>query len=201
TPPQPVPSANLLPNPSFEEGWYNQNGIPELQLPNGWIFEYDEGPNPFDSAPWSAFVRPETRVLPDFQLPPQDRATFIWDGQYTIKMFKGNGAISFRLMTDVALQPGTYLFEINVFPDLVSEWRNGQKIWAPDPYSGEIRFIIGSGGSDWILPAFGQKNTLTHTFTISEPQTIRIGVAIRGRYALANNGWFMDDWGLFRIGD
>jgi LysM repeat protein len=200
--PVPVPSgANLLLNPSFEAGWYNQNGIPELQLPAQWSFEWDEGDNPFGSEPWSDFVRPETRVLPAAFLPVAEHPLFIYDGSHTVKIFKGSGAISFRLMTDVTLNPGTYQFTINVFPDLVHTYENGQKVWAPDPYSGEVRFIVGSGGSGWILPAFGQKNTLTHTFTINSPQTIRVGVAMRGRYALVNNGWFMDDWSLIKIGN
>ncbi len=202
TTPAPVPTGgNLLPNPSFEAGWYNQNGIPELQLPVQWLFEWDEGDNPFGSEPWSDFVRPETRVLSSAFLPVAEQPLFIYDGSHTIKIFKGSGAISFRLMTDVTLNPGTYRFTMNVFPDLVHTYENGQKVWAPDPYSGEVRFIVGSGGSGWLLPTFGQKNTLNHTFTINSPQTIRVGVAMRGRYALVNNGWFMDDWSLVKIGN
>ena len=198
TPPPTTTGANLLPNPSFEDGWYNQNGIPELQLPDGWLFEYDEGDNPFDPQPWSDFVRPETRVLSSNFLPPDEQAQFIWDGNYTIKMFKGSGAISFRLFRDVVLQPGTYVFEANVFPDLVAGYENGRKVWATDPSAGEVRFIVGGGRSDWLYPNFGQKNTLTHSFTIQQAQTVRLGIEVRGRYALANNGWFMDDWSLRR---
>jgi LysM repeat protein len=201
TQPPPITGVNILPNPSFEEGWYNQNGLPELQLPNRWYFEYDEGPNPLDPAPWNAFVRPETRVLPAAQLPSHERPLFIYDGSYTVKIFKGYGAISIRLMTDVALDPGTYEFKIKVFPDLVQSYDNGTKVWASDPQSGEVRFIIGNGGSGWLLPTFGQKNTLTHTFTVSQSQTVRVGVALRGRYALPNNGFFMDDWSLKRVGN
>jgi hypothetical protein len=193
--------ANLLPNPSFEEGWYNQNGIPELQLPVHWILEWDEGDNPFGSEPWSDFVRPETRVLSTAFLPSGEHPLYIYDGRSTVKIFKGNGAISTRLMTDVTLTPGTYVFTVNVFPDLVHTYENGQKVWAPDPYSGEVRFIVGSGGSNWLLPTFGQKNTLTYTFTVPSSQIVRVGVALRGRYALINNGWFMDDWSLVKIGN
>lgn len=201
-PPAPAPSGvNLLPNPSFEEGWYNQNGIPELQLPVRWTFEWDAGTNPFNSDPWNDFVRPETRVLSTAFLPSSEHPLYIYDGIYTVKIFKGSGAISFRLLTDVTLSPGTYVFKVNVFPDLVHAYENGQKVWAPDPYSGELRFIVGSGGSNWILPTFGQKNTLTHTFTVNTAQTIRVGVAMRGRYALVNNGWFMDDWSLVKVGN
>lgn len=200
--PAPVPSgANWLPNPSFEEGWYNQNGIPELQLPVHWTLEWDEGDNPFGSEPWSDFVRPETRVLSTAFLPAREHPLYIYDGSYTVKIFKGNGALSTRLMTAVTLTPGTYVFTVNVFPDLVHTYENGQKVWAPDPYSGEVRFIVANGGSNWLLPTFGQKNTLTHTFSVTSAQTIRVGVALRGRYALVNNGWFVDDWSLVKIGN
>lgn len=193
---------NLLPNPSFEEGWYNLDGIPELQLPNGWDFDWDEGPTGYGNQPWDVWVRPETRVLPANQLPAAERPSFIYDGHYTLKMFKGYGAISFRLTTEVTLEPGTYQFEINVFPDLVMDYTStGQKVWARDPLSGEVRFIVGDGGSEWIFPTFGRKNTFTHTFTLSETQTLRVGVAVRGRFAIVNNGWFMDDWTLQKVGE
>ncbi|MCA9922936.1 MAG: hypothetical protein KC419_03830 [Anaerolineales bacterium] len=195
-PPNPVYGANILANGSFEDGWYNQNGIPELQLPNQWGFEYDEGPTGYGDEPWDKWVRPETRVLPDFQLPENERGLFIRDGQYTIKMFKGSGAISFRVYQDIALQPGTYTFQVNIFPDLVMNYDGGKKNWAGDPASGEIRFITPDGGTGWIFPAFGTWNTLEHTFSIAEAQTVRIGVGIRGRYALVNNGWFFDQWSL-----
>ncbi|HEX6385424.1 MAG TPA: hypothetical protein VF177_12195 [Anaerolineae bacterium] len=198
-PAEPVLGTNILPNGSFEEGWYNLGGAPELQLPNGWSFDWEEGPTGYGSQPWDVWVRPETRVLPSSQLPEHERSLFIREGDHTIKMFKGNGAISFQLFRDLTLEPGTYVFEINLFPDLFSDYVNGQKIWASDPLSGEVRFILGGGGSDWILPAFGQWNTLNYSFTLAEPQTIRLGAAFRGRYALENNGWFLDQWSLKKV--
>lgn len=193
---------NLLPNPSFELGWYNLNGLPELQLPNQWTLEWVEGPNPFDPDPWNVFVRPESRVLPRDFLPPQEHPLFIWDGDHTVKIFKGEGAISFRLLSHVYLPAGTYRLEISVFPDLIVGYNpDGSKIWAPDPLSGEVRFVIAEGGSPWYLPRFGQKNTLNHTFSVPTAQTLQIGIAIRGRWAIENNGWFMDDWSLNRLAD
>jgi hypothetical protein len=135
-------------------------------------------------------------------LPPNEHSLFIWDGEQTVKIFKGRGAVSFRLLTDVSLEPGTYIFTINVFPDLVDAYTaSGQKIWAPDPLSGEVRFIVGSATTDWVLPSFGRKNTLTHAFQLETAQTLRLGMAIRGRWAIENNGWFMDDWSLVRAAD
>jgi hypothetical protein len=137
--------------------------------------------------------------LPSSFLPSHEHDLFIFDGNQTVKVFKGNGAISYRLYQNVTIQPGTYRLEIGVFPDLVTGYSNGHKVWPADPSAGEVRFIVGSGGSGWITPAFGQKNVLSHTFTVNTNQTIRIGLAARGRYALANNGWFVDAWSLKRI--
>lgn len=191
-----------MPNPSFEEGWYNQDGVSELQLPNQWFFEWDGGTNPFVAPPDDYFLRPETRVLPADALPPHERPLFVWDGWYTVKIFKGYWAINVALMTEVYLEPGTYLFEINIFPDLVNGYTSdGQKIWAPDPYSGEVRFVNSLGGSDWFLPTFGQRNTFTHTFAVNKGQVIRLGAGFRNRYGLMNNGWFMDNWSLRRFSD
>jgi hypothetical protein len=199
TPPDPVYGANILVNGSFEDGNYNQNGVSELQLPNGWGFEYDTGATGFGNESWDVYVRPETRVLPDFQLPIAERPLFIRKGFYTIKMFKGNGAISYRVFQDIALQPGTYTFQVNIFPDLVVDYQNGQKVFADDYTSGEVHFIAPDGGTGWFFPAFGRWNTFEHNFTITNAQTVRIGIGVRGRYAISNNGWFMDDWSLKRI--
>jgi LysM repeat protein len=204
TPPPPPPQiqtgVNLLPNRSFEEGWYHFGGIPELQVPTRWNLEWDEGHNPLDSDAWNRYVRPESRLLNAAFLPAHEQGLFIWDGAYTLKIFKGNGAISFRLLTDVYLEPGTYRLTINAFPDMVDGYTvGGSKIWAPDPLSGEVRFIVGSSGSGWILPNFGQRNTLQHTFTVTSAGTVRLGAAFRGRWAILNNGWFLDDWSLHRL--
>lgn len=209
TPPTPTPfpsatpivsSGNLLPNPSFENGWYHVSGIAELQVPREWFFGWNEGENDLDPDPWNGYVRPESRVINADFLPAAEHHIFIWDGQWTLKVFKGSGSLYFWLATNVQLQPGTYIFEINVFPDMVVGYReDGQKIWAPDPLSAEVRFIHGSEVGQWILPTFGQKNTFHYTFDVFEPGQVRLGAAFRGRWAILNNGWFLDDWSLTQL--
>jgi hypothetical protein len=204
--PTPSPTApavgteNLLPNPSFEEGWYHQSGIPELQLPNSWQLQWDEGRNWLDSDPWNRFVRPETRVLTSDFLPADERELFIWDGNQTVKIFKREGALSFRLTTVVDLDPGSYLFTIQVFPDMVDDYNDtGAKVWAPDPLSGQLRFIMDPPSDEWHYPVFGEKNEFQYAFYVSEPKTVRIGVHFVGRWAILNNGWFLDDWSLVQL--
>ena len=190
---------NLLSNASFEQGWYHPNGIPELQIPNGWQFTYAAGSNPLDPDPWNVWVRPETRVLPSAFLPPEEHDLFIWDGNQTVKVFKEHGSISFQLTRSMTLSPGTYVLVINVFPDLVVDYdSSGEKIWAPDPLSGEVKLIADSGTTGWMLPTFGQKNRFQTTFTLTQTKTVTLGAAMRGRWAIKNNGWFMDDWGLYK---
>ena len=198
-PAEPVFGVNLLPNASFEEGWYNMWGIPELQLPNGWAFEWDEGPTGFGNESWDVYVRPETRVLPLAMIPPAERGIFVYDGQYTIKMFKGNGAISFRMFRDVALEPGTYRFEVKLFPDLVMGYDGSQKIWADDPNTGQLRLLVGDGGTNWMTLNYGQPNVRYFDFTIDSPQSVRIGIWARGNHAISNDGWWFDDWSVKRL--
>jgi hypothetical protein len=187
----------LLPNPSFEGGWYHPNGVAELQIPNEWTFEWDERQNPLAPEPWNEFVRREVRVLSRDFLPPEEHGLFIWDGDQTLKVFKGYGAISYRMITLVYLQPGRYQLEVSVFPDLVVGYTSGgKKIWAPDPRSGEVRIAIDGQSGAWLLPTIGQKNTIRYTFNVQQAKTVHITVAIRGRWAILNNGWFMDDWRL-----
>ena len=198
-PADPVLGGNLLVNGSFESGWYNLNGAPEFQLPNGWIMEYDSGPTGYGGAAWDIWFPPETRVLPYYQLPENERGLFIRQGDYTIKAFKGNGPISLRLLQDIALQPGTYVFTAYIYPDLVASYEGGKQ-FAGDPNAGEVRFISPSGGTGWLtFAAFGTWGTFQHTFTIDTAQTVRIGVGMRGRYALESNGFFIDDWTLQRV--
>ena len=199
----PGPSApNLLPNPSFEEGWYHHNGVPELQVPNRWTLDWQVGGNNLDPDPWNAYVRPESRLLNGDFLPAAEHSTFIWDGDYTVKIFKKTGSLHFRLTTNAALDPGTYLFRIHFYPDLIEGYlSSGQKVWASDPLSGEVQFILDNPVGTWQLPSFGQKNTLDFVFDVNESRTFRIGAAFRGRWAIENNGWFMDDWSLQKIAE
>jgi len=198
-PPEPVLGVNLMPNGSFEEGHYNQNGIPELQLPNGWRIEWDEGPTGFGDQSYDVYVRPEARVLSGAFLPPEEHGLYIYDGWHTIKVFKGSGALSFRLLTDVALEPGTYVIEAKMFADIVRAWENRTKVPPADPTAAEFHFIVGDGGTFWTKQNYGQINVHNWTFTIDTPQTVKIGLAFRGKYAIANNGWFVDDVSLRRV--
>jgi hypothetical protein len=197
-PSNPILGGNLLPNSSFEEGHYNMWGIPELQLPVGWVFEWDESRTGFGDEEWDVYIRPEIRVMSKDFLPVSEHSLYIYDGEHTIKAFKQDGAISFKLFRDVVLQPGTYVLEINVYPDLYMDFQEGRKIWADDPLTGQFRFIAPEA-TGWMGTVYGRKNTFTHTFTVETTESIPIGAAMRGNHAIMNDGWFFDDWSLKRI--
>lgn len=191
---------NLLPNPSFELGWYHLDGISELQIPSDWFLGWHEGKNDLDSDPWNAYVRPESRILSGDFLPADEHELYIWDGARTVKVFKRTGALYFWLATNVQLEPGSYLLEINVFPDMVDDYTElGGKVWAPDPLSAELRFIHDGEVGNWIFPVFGQVSSYRYAFQVDEPALVRLGAAFRGRWAILNNGWFLDDWSLIQL--
>ncbi len=198
-PPNPTLGQNLLPNPSFEEGFSNQNGIAELHAPNGWRIEYQEGPTGFGTNAWDTYVRPDTRVFPAAFLPPEEHSLYIFDGSTTLKVFREQGALSMRLLTDVQLGPGTYVLEANFFSDVFERYEDDHKVAPSDPNAGEAALFAGTGGTGWIANNYLTKNTLTHTFTISSAQTMTVGVGFRGRYAIANNGWFVDNLSLRQL--
>lgn len=197
TAPAVTAGANLLENGSFEEDWYFFNGVSEWQLPDGWAMSADEGANPDGSG--GIYLRPEIRLLsrPDF--PAGEANMFIFDGDKTIKAFKGGAPTSFAIFRDVALEPGTYRLSTSFFPDSVLGYEGGKKVYNTDPLSAETRMIVGNGGTGWAGTEPGAKNTVTYDFTLDTAQTIRLGTAFRNRFEQSNNGWFIDDWSLQKL--
>ncbi|MCA9957651.1 MAG: LysM peptidoglycan-binding domain-containing protein, partial [Anaerolineales bacterium] len=183
TPPAPAPtSANLLPNPSFEGDWYFYL-YNELQVPDGWQLAVDEGANTLEPGSGGLFLRPECRVVAKTQLPAFEHNLFVFNGEKTVKVFKGGAPTSFSLFTDVYLQPGTYRFTINYFPDTVAAYQQGgDKIWASQSLAAEVRIIHNDGGTGWSEPAsIGSRNTLSYQFTMTEAGSVRLGGSFRNR--------------------
>ena len=169
-----------------------------MQLPEGWRADFQESPTGFGGQTWDVYVRPEIRVLSMAALPPQEHSLYIFDGSQTVKIFKDTGAVSARLMTDVDLQPGTYVLEVPFFADVFESISNGQKFAPSDPNSGEAMLFAGNTGTGWIANTYNTRNVLKHTFTLDTAQRITVGVGFRGRYAIQNNGWFVDNLSLRR---
>jgi hypothetical protein len=196
----PAESPNLLPNPSFENGYTNLYNAPELQVPVGWQMEIDEGGI---LAPETGllFIRPESRIAPRWGLPPAEQSLFLWNGDWTLKVFKGGAPVSFRMFTDVYLEPGTYRFVANSFPDIVQNYNpDGSKVWAPQELAAEDHFIRSGVPTVWTPMTIGVKNTMIETFNVTTAGVVRLGVGWRTRYIQDNSGFFIDDWSLQKIG-
>jgi LysM repeat protein len=198
TPPEAIVSVNLLPNPSFEGDWYFHL-YNELQVPEEWQLATDEGANNLEPGAGGLFNRPEVRVVPAKDLPPAEQGIFIFDGDKTVKAFKGGAPTNFSLFTDVALQPGSYRLQVQFFADTVAAYDGNQKTFASLPLAAEARIIHDSGGTGWQSVTPGQRSTLTYEFTLDEARTVRLGASFRNRFVMANNGWFIDDWSLYAL--
>lgn len=196
-------SENLLKNPSFEDGWTNPDGVPEIQEPKGWNFWHSTLDNPHSEWP---FVRPEVRVLHVSQLPEAERELFVLTGDYCLKIFKGHGAWHAGLKQVLSLPVGSYKFTVRVYPDLVKGYgTDGGKIWADDPegLDGLCRFSINGTQYDWTNLKAGAWVDLSIVFRsaggLNGEGHTEIGVEWLCAFALANSGIFADDWRLEKL--
>lgn len=191
-------SVNLFKNGSFEGDWY-YHIYNELQIPVGWQVAIDEGPNTLQPGDGGNFARPEIRVVTTASLAEGEGDMFVFDGYKTMKAFKGYAPTIFHFFQDVPLQPGRYRMTLNFFPDIVASYASG-RVFHTDPLAGEIRIIHNENNLGWTSVKPGQKNWRVYEFTVSQPGTVRLGASFRNRFAAANNGWFLDDWRLERVG-
>lgn len=204
TPPPIIPppggNENLLPNPSFEGGWWHVNGVPELQIANDFDTEWKDG-ELTPAGDGTKYVRPEYRVLPAAQLPPAERPLFILDGSHTIKIFKGSGAINTVYKSQpINLAAGTYRLVIPVYSDAVEGYANGQKVFAHDPASADCLAWIDGEQGEWFTPfPFGNWYELVHEFEVAAARPVQVGIRLRNIHALQNSGWFTDAWRLERV--
>lgn len=199
TPPDEPAKENLLPNPSFEEGWYHQGGRSEYQMPISWHVEARTGHNNID--PTYDYVEPEVRTLPISQLPAHEQDLFVLDGGFTVKLFKGGGPIRDKFLTSKYLVMGRYELGMNIYADLVMGYENGEKVFADDPLSGNYRLHHNGFVNGWQPLEFGVWNHINLIFDVVEDGNQILGIQLRCPHALRNNGFFMDDWYLHKIGD
>jgi len=191
-------AVNLFKNGSFEDDWY-YHIYNELQIPVGWQVAIDEGPNTLQPGDGGNFARPEIRVVTTASLAEGEGDMFVFDGYKTMKAFKGYAPTIFHFFQDVPLQPGRYRMTLNFFPDIVTSYTGGREFHT-DPLAGEIRIIHNEDNLGWTSVKPGQKNWRVYEFTVNQPGTVRLGASFRNRFAAANNGWFLDDWRLERVG-
>ncbi len=195
-----APGANLFKNGNFEGDWYFYL-YNELQVPTGWQLATNEGPNTLDPGSGGLFNRPEVRVVGTNQLPPNEWDWFVMDGSKAVKVFKGGAPTAFSMFQDVYLQPGRYRMTLNFFPDIVADYnQGGERTWNTDPLAGEVSIIHNNGGTNWSSVTAGQRNNRVYEFSVGQAGAHRLGASFRNRFETANNGWFLDNWRLERIG-
>ncbi|MBK8989078.1 MAG: LysM peptidoglycan-binding domain-containing protein [Chloroflexi bacterium] len=204
---------NLLTNPGFEGGHYNQDGISEITVPNGWRMHWLDG-QPFAGSNGNA-ARPETVVWNIKDAPLNEQTLFFRDGSYALKIFKGWAPLYAGLSQDVSgLEVGRrYRLAIPIFIDIVESYEGGKQ--APGKLdSGQVRIGTSAVGAGWrnesaiqysgwwtagnIQPFYQAYPVFLHDFTATSPNmTIWIEMASKDPYI--NNGFFMDGLAMLAL--
>lgn len=208
-------SPNLLPNPGFEGGYYNQDGIAELAVPLGYRMHFIDGQE-INGSEGPAY-RPETVVWNITQAPPEEQTLFWRDGIYNIKIFKGGHALYTALSTDVQLEPGArYRFVAPVFPDIVAGYEGGRKQSPGTAESAGVRLGVSAQGATWRDASqinytgwFNAGNTpnfffnmLDYSFEFTAPTAnVTLWIELFGQKQISNNGYFIDGLSLRKIAD
>jgi LysM repeat protein len=205
--------ANLLVNGSFEQGYYKQDGIPELAVPNGWRMYYvDNGTFPGIYPGYVAY-RPETVVWHRSQAPEAEQSLFWRDGSYTLKIFKPWAPLYSALMQNVGgLQVGsTYTLAAYIYVDVVDHYAGASKVppVLDEEHNDDVLLRAGAGRLDgpwrdatainysgWITAAnrfpFHQSAVVvSHTFRATAPQ-MSVWIEMMSTIAYLNNGFFVD---------
>lgn len=211
-------SVNLLTNPSFEDGYYFQDGIPELATPNGWRLHYLDGSTFAGIAEGAVARRPESVVWPRNQAPASEQNVFWRDGTYIVKLFKPWAPVYFGMSQTVSgLTPGAqYEFVARVYVDIVQQYDDGNKIVpSNEPEGVGVRLGNSLPGATWrdagtinyggfamqanTSPFHQTYITLRHRFTATGSQQV-VWLEMYSRYGYANNGFFMDNFELIPVG-
>jgi hypothetical protein len=201
---------NLLVNPGFEEGHYNQDGIAEITVPNGWRMHWLDGVE-FAGSNGVAY-RPESVVWNVSGAPPHEADLFWRDGIYTLKVFKSWAPMYATLSQDVAgLEVGRrYQLAVPIYIDIIADYDGGKV--APEKLdSGMVRLGASPVGATWrdgnainysgwwtaetISPFYLAYPVFIHEFTATH-DTMTVWVEFASKDPYPNNGFFMDGLSL-----
>ena len=211
---QDIISENLFENPGFEGGYFNQDGIPQIAVPNGWRMHWLDG-IAFDGTQGEVAYRPETVVWYIQDAPVSERSLFFRDGSYTLKLFKPWAPLFVALSQEVSgLEVGrNYRLSIPIFVDIVESYDGGTKI-PPYENTGFVRFSVGPTGTGWrsagltysptwsannVSPFYLAQQTYIWDFTATSESMI-VFLEMGSTKAYINSGFFMDAVGLYALG-
>lgn len=185
--------SNLLVNPSFEGEWEDADDFPG-QHPRGWRVEWNAGagfPNP-RAAEW-AYQVGEGVHKSKGMLPAAERDVFVWDGEWTYKLFAGQKAFWARLKQAVALPAGRYRLVTAVWVDCY-RW-SGFKDYNVEPWQAETMVKVnGATAREWSLMVSGGRRAVATEFEHGGGAA-ELAVHFRCNWPISNNLW-LDGWSL-----
>ena len=212
---QEIVSENLFQNPGFEGGYFNQDGIPQIAVPNGWRMHWLDGVA-FEGTDGVVAYRPETVVWDIQDAPPSERSLFFRDGSYTLKLFKPWAPLFVALSQEVSgLEVGrNYRISAPIYVDIVESYEGGKQPPSARPDAGFVRFSVGPAGSGWrtagltYSPTWGAANVggfylnsinYIWDFTATSESMI-IFLEMGSKVPYVNSGFFMDGVALYALG-
>ena len=212
---QEIISGNLFENPGFETGYFNQDGIPQIAVPNGWRMHWLDGVA-FDGTGGALAYRPETVVWYIEDAPESEQILFFRDGSYTLKLFKPWAPMFVALSQDVSgLEVGrNYRLSVPLYVDMIESYSGGTKNPPHRNDSGFVRFSVGTAGSAWrsagltysptwtaesVVPFYLAQQTYIWDFTATA-ETMTVFLEMGSRHPYENSGFFMDGVGLYALG-
>ena len=213
---QEIISENLFENPGWESGYYNQNNIPQIAVPNGWRMHWLDNVT-FEGTNGIVANRPETVVWNIQDAPPEEREVFFRDGIYTLKIFKGWAPLYAAVSQDVAgLEVGRkYRIVAPIFVDIVESY-DGGKVPPTDLTHGFVRFGAGPQGVAWrdasqinysptwtagnVSPFYQTMPIFIWDF-VAQHENTTIFIEMGSTYPHINNAFFLDGVGLFALNE
>ena len=199
-------------NPGFEGGHYNQDGIPEITVPNGWRMHWSNNELIFGGE-WPT-ARPETVVWNSTGGIPEGEELYWRDGIYTMKVFKSWTPMWAAMSQDVEnLEVGRkYRLVVPIYVDIFEDYADGKKVIPFRKDSGKVRLGAGPVGAAWrdenaikysgwwtaetIDPFYQAMPTFVYDFVATQPN-MTIWIEMASSYPYPNNGFFFDLPGLF----
>ncbi len=207
---------NLLQNAGFEEGHFNQDGIAEITVPNGWRMHWSNNELIFGGE-WPT-ARPETVVWNATGGIPEGEEIFWRDGIFTMKVFKSWAPMWAAMSQDVSgLEVGRkYRLVTPIFVDIFEEIDGGRKVIPTRKDTGRVRLGASPVGANWrdenaiaysgwwtaetIDPFYQAFPTFIYDFVATEPN-MTIWIEMASTYPYPNNGFFYDLPGLYALNE
>jgi hypothetical protein len=192
TEPEPLPMTNLLLNPSFEDGWTDATAFPG-QHPKGWTVLWNGG----EAAGGYGYLIGEAVHKSKALLPEAERDVFIWDGQWSFKVFAASRAIWPRLKQSLDLPAGRYKLTTPVWTDCY-RWI-GYKDYSLDAdHIGWMVKVNGEQVNEWASLTAGGRVEPSVEFDHGGG-ALELAVHFQCRWPVSSNNLWLDDWSLVAV--